>query len=651
MDKLTELLVKETDSDDIAYRDGQQRMDDASFDRKEGITSKISKGARKKNKVVANEPSPDRKVRLTYPMFSLNKIKTVEKILSDWMSKHSPHTKYVVMGKYNGISTLKDGDVWSTRGDGEYGMDISHHLTHINTLDRVNGELIFSKETWNSKYRDKTVNGERYSLPLGTVGGILKDDKYNNLSRDIDFVPYGVPDSTKLKHEILDGFSTPYMLFTREGFKTSEKVLKDFWLALNEKYECDGLVVEIDDPEVCRNIGRDSEGNPRYAIAYKHPSFYGEYDTTVTSIRRQISKNGVAVPVVEFDTVNINGANVSNVNGINQRYITDWYIAKGERITVMKSGDVIPKIVKVGDTEIPFKEMFTNTKLYEAAYSEMLNIRAKECSGYIFEGTYGLECPECGTHLTYDSLNLICPNMYCRGRLISVFTHFFGAMGITDAGEGLASALYDGGFRTISEIIRADKDTLKSIKGIGEGTFRNVWGQLSQFMLDNQGSKGIPFARLAYASNLFEGLGETTIQNITNAFNIQTYNQLFDITNESLIAIDGVGEKTATAFIGGVMELYHSGLCSVLRISSFSNVKSMVDGILTGQSFCFSGYRDAALKAKIESLGGEVTEDYKKSTTVLVVKDLSKETSKMVKARKDGKRIVVGQELDKELTK
>ena len=69
--------------------------------------------------------------------------------------------------------------------------------------------------------------------------------------------------------------------------------------------------------------------------------------TTVKGVRWQVSKVGYLKPVVEIEPVDISGVTISNVTGNNARYIQDNNIQSGAVVTIIRSGDVIPKIIRV----------------------------------------------------------------------------------------------------------------------------------------------------------------------------------------------------------------------------------------------------------------------------------------------------------------
>lgn len=60
---------------------------------------------------------------------------------------------------------------------------------------------------------------------------------------------------------------------------------------------------------------------------------------------------------------------------------------------------------------------------------------------------------------------------------------------------------------------------------------------------------------------------------------------------------------------------------------------------LTGREFVFTGFRDAELKNFIESCGGVVKDDFRKSTTDLLTKNEDSTSAKAKKAVAQGAKV------------
>ena len=52
------------------------------------------------------------------------------------------------------------------------------------------------------------------------------------------------------------------------------------------------------------------------------------------------------------------------------------------------------------------------------------------------------------------------------------------------------------------------------------------------------------------------------------------------------------------------------------------------EGIYSGKTIVFSGFRDSGLKERIESQGGKVSESVSKNTSFLIIKDVNPDNMK-----------------------
>jgi NAD-dependent DNA ligase len=105
------------------------------------------------------------------------------------------------------------------------------------------------------------------------------------------------------------------------------------------KYMMDGLVISTAD------YVNEDVYHPERKIAFKVNS--EGVKTTVKGIEWNISKGGLLKPVVLVEATEIDGTTVQRVTGFNAKYILDKKIGTGTVVSIIKSGEIIPKIVKV----------------------------------------------------------------------------------------------------------------------------------------------------------------------------------------------------------------------------------------------------------------------------------------------------------------
>lgn len=660
--------VKQLQEANKAYREGNPIMTDQEFDELESKLYEIDPDNDWFKKGINDEAPKNRKVELSFAMASLNKVKTVEELLN-WADKFA--SDIVITPKFDGLSVglIKKG--WGiglknkglqafTRGDGQIGQDCSMHLATIGSClntkvlkkgDTVRGEIIFLNSNF---VRFKELHPEAKNSRNSATGLINGDYDAEKLQdyRLLSVMSYSMPGSGKSKTEQLQYLNStcnpandcrvPYLTCTRlelRAYADKQDELRELLFNLfrdwKQLYPIDGLVFDVDDPEYRTKYG--TNGNPEYAIAYKDPDFTEKGVTTINRIELQLNRDGIATPVVYLDeTLNLSGADVSKVNGINMRYIHDWGLFDGPKVTVVRSGEVIPKIVAVDGIEVPFRDSFSSDSEYKNAYEIALRKRWAQPSHEAFVDLVKVAdwlCPYCHEMLVWDDnrVQMVCPNLDCSERKIQSIVQFVKLIGIKNFGEESIRQLYE--YDKIKDI--------KSLFYLEESDFVDIpnWGEksITAFLSEIKriANKAVPFAQIAHAFGYFGGLGQKTIQMIVDAIGLEEETGYIKNTSiEELCKIEGVQQITAEQFKKGLQQ-YESELSIWLMLIKPSYVVSPkpLKGKLSGLKICFTGFRDAQLKGQIEELGGQVVGSVSKSTFCLVAKDIESNGSKINKAK------------------
>lgn len=282
-----------------------------------------------------------------YVIGSLNKVKYGEGELAKWIVKHN--VKQIVLSeKLDGCSFVacyKAGKFVSgaSRGDGTSGTDWTAKMKYIlpQTLDKVEdlvirGELVLLHGVPELLGMKNARNG---------VVGIMNEDK---------IVPYKLTKVTALVYDILNLNLNAVATFQEIGnnFQSPNHQIMDVTSDLEERlktclitwkktsnYLMDGIVLSPVD-YVNENVY-----HPERKIAFKVNS-EGVW-TTVVGIEWNISKGGKMVPVVLLEPKDIDGVTVKRATGNNAKYILDNKIQVGVEVAVIKSGEIIPKIVNI----------------------------------------------------------------------------------------------------------------------------------------------------------------------------------------------------------------------------------------------------------------------------------------------------------------
>lgn len=528
------------------------------------------------------------KVKLPVRMPSLEKNKD-EKSVNLYINKFK--NNFVLSDKLDGVSAMYHNGKLFKRGDGDIGTDISPFIQplKIKIPDNiyVRGELIIPK-----KFHTNFSNTD----PRNVVSGYLNANNINDsLTKYIEFVAYEVIDSELSPEEqfkLLDQHKIK-RVETKIVKDLSIKLLQDYLLLRKEKskYTIDGIVIYHNSPY---EIPTKSKSNPKYAFAFKMDLDEQKKVTTVIEVEYNASKDGNLIPRVIFEPVKIGGVTINKATAHNAKFIKDKKIGPGSVIEIIRSGDVIPKIINVIK---PNKE------------------------GFMPKGKYHWN--ETNTHLVLDDKS------EDKTVLSSNILNFITKMKIDNVNIGLVNKFIEHGLNTINKILEATTDDYLEIDGIKEKMATKIYNNIQEKL------KSCILEQVMHASNIFGiGLGERKLKLI-----IDKYPDILTKTGDLLsliIEIDGFAEKTAQRFVDKLPEFKQFlkqhpkiKLCSGKEVKS---KKTPTGTKYQNQILVFSGFRDNDFKEDVESQGGKVSDTINSKTTILVVKDKTKTTGKIKKA-------------------
>jgi NAD-dependent DNA ligase len=270
--------------------------------------------------------SRDNRVPHAFQMYSLQKIFSNE-LDKDPLADYKGAT--IVSPKLDGaaVSLLYvSGQLHKalTRGDGKRGLDITDHMKTLvpNSLGKFTGALL---QITGEVVAPKTIkNARNYA-----AGALNLKDTSEFQSRDLRFIAYGVQESWN------EAWTMDMSYLNSFGFDT---VLSNDWTA----YPDDGIVFRVDNYKDFYSLGYTSK-HPRGAYALKQRN--EGVITKLVDVIWNVGKSGVVAPVAILEPVDIDGATVSRATLHNMRYITDLNLEIGCLVEVIRSGEIIPRII------------------------------------------------------------------------------------------------------------------------------------------------------------------------------------------------------------------------------------------------------------------------------------------------------------------
>ena len=568
-------------------------------------------------KTIGSVPKTKNKVKLDYWLGSMDKIKPGSKDLEKWFNKYLG--PYIISDKLDGISALllyRSNNTINmyTRGTAEEGTDITELLKYINipSIDKIKelkissnksnilmafrGELIIDKETFENNWSDKMKNARN------TVSGLVNSKTINpKLAIDTKFVAYEIIDPILLPEKQLNvckelGFNTvKYKIKNKLDIELLSKYFKK--RRENSEYMIDGIIVTNNEI-----YERNKKSNPEYSFAFKDVLEDQLVEAEVLDIEWNISKDGLIKPVLILKPVEIGGVEISRVTAHNAKNVITLQLGKGAIIKLIRSGDVIPKIVEVIK---PAKKILL---------------------------------PEEDTWKWNESkVDIISVNSDSKEQLIKNIYHFFATLKTMGLGEKIVEKLVNSGFNTIKKIL--ESSSFENIDGIQKKGSDNLINSIKKATQD------IELSTLIVASNLAKGIGEERIK-----FNNENYgsvgikeNLLTEYKNFSkeefinkIKEINGFEEKLSKSFVNNFNKFikFYKDINKYISIKE-SIEKKIIKNKYSGLTIVISGFRDQELQKFLEDSGAKITNSISKNTDLLIVKDkntILQETNKVRQA-------------------
>ena len=603
--EIVDLLIK---SDIQYYNLGEPIFTDNEYDEIKEYLQTIDK----KNdyfKRVGADVAIHNKVKLPFYLGSQDKIKDDDKTLQKWLNKYNKPSSYVISEKLDGISCLiiinNNKIRIYTRGNGIYGQDITQLKDIIKGIPLFNdkqklairGELIINKNNW-TKIADKGANAR--NVVAGTINSKVID---KNIAKYIEFIAYDVLNPRTNIENALE-YATSLNFNVVKYIKQSELSISSLYdLFKNWKetsdYEIDGLVITHND------IYKIKSGeNPKYSFAFKSLKMHEEVDVIVTDIEWNISKDKYIKPIVKFNEIKLNGVKIKQATGFNADYIVKNIIGIGSKITIIRSGDVIPYIKNVLTPSTNGKPLMP-----------LLPYKWK------------------GKDIILEN------NLKNREQDIKIYTYFMKTLNIKGIGEGIITKLYDNSYDTLYKIINISKNELLNIDGFKEKSANNLIESLKSI-------KTKKCLEIMHASNLLgRGLGEKKLNLVFEVYPFICSDQekTLKLTVDDLKKINGLGELSASLIISNLksfLDFYNS-----LNIDNddkdnnddkndkYKNKNDDKNDKYKDNIYVFTGVRDKDLEKIIISSGGKIANIVNKKTTLLIVKDYNDNTVKVKTAK------------------
>ena len=561
-----------------------------------------------------------RKVTHDRPMLSLQKTYDLSE-LNTWREDRPVVGMWKIDG--NSLSLIyRKGKLAlaKTRGNGLVGEDVTDKARWVADIlpvlptgvtgggdVEIRGELVCLQ----SRFEDlaKSMSGRQLEAPTNPrniVAGLLGRKTHFDLACFFNFFAFDVEilggdqrfkfESERIAWLKDAGFKGPDPETLRTAEDVESYIKKTRRVMEDGEVGVDGVVFVYDDVMLQHELGETSH-HPRYKISFK---WQGETAIAeIENITWATSRLGIVTPVAVIEPVYLSGAKITNVTLHNAAMVKTHNLKKGDRIEIVRSGEVIPKFLAVVE---PFGGSFK----------------------------WPTKCPSCDEHLEFDEVRLKCPNEDgCPAQRSGSILNWIENVEIEDLSEKRLEQMMDLGLvREIPDLYALTMESLLKLPQTKEK-------MASKLLANIEGSRKVPLAKFLCGLGI-EGSGRTTWEKLLEVFG--DLDGMLGASMEDIQQVEGFAERSAEQICSGLQNrkplinaLLAAGVTPVVSRRSSGGPQP-----LAGKQIVITGSLSrprAEIEEAIRQAGGSPGSSVSKNTFAVVTEEADSTSSKMKKAR------------------
>ncbi len=636
----------------LYYNQAISEISDAEFDSLWSELKRLDPQNPQLEMVGSDSVPGSKKITHLFPMRSLNKATTIKEIHHFVSETTASGKQFVCQPKLDGSALsieYRRGRLVraATRGNGTRGEDVTANARRISNVPEsinwggdchIRGEVIMPLSVFRKKYSSVAPN------PRNLAAGCLRQKTKESgkaKPEDLIFLAYDVrfpgldskhPDSPMPPSFNYDSDSNEWLssngiqiagntvVNSDNTEELTEKIssITEYWTEKRDsiEWEIDGVVIKLDLLSKRDSLGMTAH-HPRWALAWKFPP--EEASTVLMDVDWQVGRTGTVTPVARVAPVTVSGVTVENVTLHNSGEVDRLKISIGDKVKLVRRGDVIPKIV-----EVIGKATITDIEGRIHSDGAQFNENLPEYSQIIIPTL----CPRCETNLIPDGAFIRCINMNCPSRLERTVLYWARSLELDGVGEKLVQQLCSEGLvKSLPDLYELKVSDISNLERMGIKSASNVIREL-------ESSKKMSLSKFLSALGI-PGIGPELATSVaTKVSSIENLLILVNKRNEEieennsaidqLIEIDGIGDKVASQILDGLA----IRMDTVRRLQSYleihSESKSSSNGSLSGNTFCITGTLTRSRKEialLIKSNGGKIVTSVSKNLSYLVAGD------------------------------
>ena len=600
------------------YYQGHAEISDEKYDQLEEELKKLDPGNPVLELVGFKQTEAVAKVEHQKKMLSLDKTYE-EKDLIRWAGKEELVSIFKIDGSSCSLIYENGHLVMAkTRGDGQFGENITKKAIFIPDIPKsipgnknceIRGEVYCIEKNFFTLSKEmQSLNLETPTSQRNIVAGLLGRKENVQLCRHLSFQAFDQIDDEKFskEHHKLDslrglGFITPDYELHKTGKELKERIAEAKEFMSSGDYLIDGLVFVYDDIKLHEELGETSH-HPRYKMAFK---FAGETKVAkINEIEWGVSRNGTLTPVALIEPTELSGAMIGRVTLHNFGMVQNFELKAGDKIEIIRSGEVIPKFLGVVE-------------------------RSKG------EFTYPIKCPSCSAKLVIQDIWLSCNNESCPAKIKEVILNYIHKAGIDDISDKRLEEMINKGLvESIPDLYKLELEHFLLLEKVKDKLATKMYENIAK-------SKSQTLAQFISAIGV-EGVSVAKSEKII-AQGYNTLPKILELKLDKMLLIEGFAEKSSKTFLES-LERKKELIAELLEVGVVVKKDEVVtgEGNLTGLKFCLTGElsQPRPQVEKIIKMNGGVIAGVSKNLNYLVTNETNSTSSKFVKAQSLGVPII-----------
>ena len=571
------------------------------------------------------------------PVTSLSKWTKGVDSEADFAKKTAELWPVVIQPKYDGLTVVAypnaDGSCrFVTRGlGGRIGEVLPNFISRYegagvnNSGFAIRGEVYITQENFAKMNAELTVQGEEPMKNMrNAAAGILRRKERSPFVDLLSYVCYEIPgeDITPLAAKKIISDQTSFTVTEMVELKAPNTALSEIEayyesLKAADTVPIDGIVLKSCQENSLEKFGFTAH-HPRNGFAYKALS--EKFVTVVRDVIWQMGRRK-ATPVAIVDPVEIDGATVTRASLHNAAMIKELGLKIGATVEIHKANEIIPQITRV---------------LEEGTEEITLAV-----------------CPSCGQPLEEVNGQQFCVNPACDERLAQDIA-FVGSKDVLNI-DGLSIETarkmvnYAKQQNTVKQLnytllFTFTVEMLEALEGFARKSAEKLYGNIAAA---RQNVELPRFIKALCLSGIGSDVGKILADNFGDLSNLTQKMAAAENPQAMLQEINGIGPKTAEIVTSENFLTAVRLLEQYVTIAPYVPAKTPA-GDYAGKIFVLTGKMAQPRSyyvELIEKAGGKEGKSVSSKTDYLVIQDVNSTSSKAVKAREVGTKLISPEEL------